>query len=82
MDLSVGPNPARSEVRIRYRPTAPEAASVEVFDVLGRQVADLRDPGGDGVLVWQIPEALPAGAYTVRLRTREGDISVALSIVR
>lgn len=81
LGLSVGPNPAQSLLRIRYAPTA-TAATVVVFDALGREVGRVRDAAGSGVLDWPVPEALPAGIYSVRLQAQGRVETQAVSVVR
>lgn len=77
----VDPNPARSVVRIRYRP-APGPATVDVFDALGRRVGSVYEAVADGQAEWHIPAGLAGGVYTLRIRTSEGQGTRAVTVIR
>ncbi len=68
LGLSVAPNPFRAEARVTLTLSAPGAATVGVYDVLGRRVAVLTaGPLGAGSHVFRLDgAALPAGVYVVR----------------
>jgi hypothetical protein len=76
------PNPARLEARIAVDLRG--AASLGVYDALGRLVVDLTDAipaGGTGELRVAL-DGLPAGAYIVRARDDRGAASTPLVVVR
>jgi hypothetical protein len=75
--LSVRPNPAAGPAQIEYSLPHETAMKLRVFDVAGRQVADLvegRQPAGRHVVQWGEGSAgrLRAGVYVVRFETPEG----------
>lgn len=70
---SVSPNPARGAVRIRYGLPHPAAVQIQVFDLLGREVARLRtdtDAAGWHTADWNGIAA--SGVYVVRLQAQTG----------
>ena len=77
----VGPNPVRSVAR--FRVDLEGGASLAVYDVLGRRVADLAGGSERGVLevAWDAAGAAP-GVYTAVLRSRAGLEAVRLTVVR
>ncbi len=67
------PNPARGAVRVPLTLAAPEAVTVTVLDMTGREIARLTDgplAAGTHALVWDSSRAAP-GAYAIRLITPE-----------
>lgn len=69
----VRPNPARGPVEVRYALPHRADVDVQVFDVLGREVARLRaatDEPGWHTAGWDGP--LSSGVYVLRLRARTG----------
>jgi|GEM_PF-867644 len=68
------PNPARGGVTIEYVLPEPTAVVIEVFNVLGQEVALLEDaerPAGVHTITWGLDSgvgALSSGTYFVRLR--------------
>ncbi|KAA9331485.1 T9SS type A sorting domain-containing protein [Hymenobacter busanensis] len=73
-DLAVYPNPTAEAPIATYRLPAAQVVTVELLDALGRVVAmpiarQAQAAGGQRVA---LPGALPAGLYTVRVRTAEG----------
>lgn len=77
------PNPARGLRTVRVVGLADDAASVSVFDLLGRRVADLgaheARPGERLDVPWDA-SALPAGVYVVRVRSGSG-VATARAVV-
>ncbi|MFI5202096.1 MAG: T9SS type A sorting domain-containing protein, partial [Candidatus Kapaibacterium sp.] len=67
--LSVAPNPSSGSVTISL--TGAPSANIEIFDVLGRQVANFRVAGS---YEWQTG-LLPAGAYIVRASIGDAVVS-------
>jgi len=74
------PNPASGAVEIQYSLPSQESATLRVFDLSGRQVADLGSEGaglrpGAHTFEWKLVGAdgrpLPTGTYFVRLRVGE-----------
>jgi len=77
--LEVGPNPFRGSVGIRLvNPSgASQAATVGVYDLAGRRVAELWDgPAAAGVsrIEWRPSAAFPGGIYLVRARIGEVEL--------
>ena len=72
--LTVFPNPLREMATLRFTLGAPQALTLEVFDVRGRRVQarSLRmQSAGERVLPFPA-ERLPVGAYVLRLRGDDG----------
>ena len=70
------PNPFHSQTTIAYHLPEPAEASVVVYDVRGRQVRTLEDPGSKPAGWHHVPwdgrnqrgDAVPAGVYFYRVR--------------
>jgi hypothetical protein len=72
--LGAAPNPAADETAIRYELGRPAVVTVEVFDALGRRVAEVT-PGlqAPGLNEARVDAAgLAAGAYVYRVRLEDG----------
>lgn len=82
--LSVGPNPSRGDVSVRFGLEEASRVRVEVYDALGREVAVLADETyAAGAHEARLrARTLPAGTYLVRLRTEEGVQTCALTLTR
>jgi hypothetical protein len=72
--LRVAPNPASSDVSLRYALPGPTRVRLEVFSAAGarvRRLVDQAQSGGEHTLVWDgtadTGRALPRGVYFVRL---------------
>ncbi|OZC04053.1 FG-GAP-like repeat-containing protein [Rubricoccus marinus] len=65
--LTLGPNPARSHLRVQVADPAP--ATLTVLDARGRRVLTERVAAGEATLDLR---ALPPGAYTVRVESTSG----------
>ncbi len=68
---SVFPNPLRDQATISFGMPVPGNVQLDVYDVLGRRVAQLlRDPLASGLhqVAWHAGD-LPRGTYFIRLRT-------------
>ncbi len=66
--LPSAPNPFRADTRLRFRLDAPGEVRLEVFDALGRRVASLSGPFGEGERAVPLRgEGLAPGVYVVRL---------------
>jgi hypothetical protein len=53
--ISIYPNPFNSSIRIRYSANRPGSISIEIYDVLGRKVNEIRNnitSPGDGSIIW------------------------------
>lgn len=73
MSFIAGPNPATGAVTVAVGVASTDAATVEVFDALGRSVRRLHDgPAVPPTLVFAA-DALPAGLYVVRAVVRHAD---------
>ena len=78
------PNPARGRTALDLRLSAPADVRLDVLDALGRRVAGTA-PGllGAGRHTLGVPtEALPAGAYVVRVRAGAAAFSRPVVVVR
>lgn len=67
--LSAFPNPFDSRVKIIYKLESPAFVRIKIFDILGREVAEIaNDEFNSGVfgIEWQ-PENLPAGTYLYQI---------------
>jgi hypothetical protein len=72
MELTVVPNPMRTEGSVEYRVPSGETVRVVLYDVTGREVAVLSERGASEGRV-QIPVSeLTTGVYTVRLESTSG----------
>ncbi|MEL7171235.1 MAG: T9SS type A sorting domain-containing protein, partial [Bacteroidota bacterium] len=70
--LDAFPNPSAAATTLRFTLGAPSPATLVVYDLLGREVARLRDGTlGAGVHTAQVG-MLPPGVYVVRLVTPDG----------
>ncbi|MEM8488897.1 MAG: T9SS type A sorting domain-containing protein [Bacteroidota bacterium] len=71
--VDIFPNPANTPITINLSTTEPASVEIAVFDILGRQVAALREAApltGAMHLNWDT-SAHPAGLYFVRLRFKD-----------
>ena len=69
--LEAYPNPFRTSTTIRYTLSAPGMTKVQVFDLLGREVATVQDgfaETGTHEAQWQATN-VPSGVYLMRLQT-------------
>ncbi len=67
------PNPFNPEASFVIQLQRPEAISLEIFNLAGRQVAEIAGgvyPAGLSTITWRA-EAFTAGIYLVRLKTQE-----------
>ncbi|OZC02630.1 T9SS type A sorting domain-containing protein [Rubricoccus marinus] len=80
LTLSAFPNPASGAVRITA--VSPEAGPVRVrvFDVLGREVADLGSHASGATVTWT--GAAPAGIYLVRAETATSTVTTQITRLR
>lgn len=83
------PNPFRSTSEIRLELRVPGRVRVDIFDLQGRRVRQLRDgalPAGPVTATWdgRADSGLPAssGWYLVRLETEDGVFNRSLRLVR
>ena len=80
----VAPNPTRGAARVRFSLPEAQAVRVTVTDLLGREVAVLRDgPAPAGATDAAFPASLPAGTYVVRLAAADGAVATRrVTVVR
>jgi polyhydroxybutyrate depolymerase len=71
-EISIYPNPARSEVSVRGR----GIRSVVVYDLLGRRVFD-RQMNGEGIIPLS---AIAPGIYMIEIRTEGGSVTRRLAV--
>lgn len=81
---SVFPNPTAGTATVAFELTTPSALRVDVFDVLGRQVATLADgEQAAGSVRLGVPSGtLTPGTYLVRVQTEAGIATTRLTVVR
>jgi hypothetical protein len=86
--LGAFPNPASSQVELRFGRPMPDGASLEVFDVTGRRVRQLTEataPGSQSVS-WDGRNdqgmLLSSGLYFARLSSKEGTTTARFTLLR
>ena len=83
--LGAAPNPTTGETALRYQLATASSVTVEVFDVLGRQVGRV-EAGSQSAGPQQVTfdvSALGAGTYVYRVRTAAGETATGrLQVVR
>lgn len=83
--LEVFPNPARSDVSVRFRLSQAGPVAVQLFDVTGRQVERLADrrfeAGTHEISASLLGRGLSTGAYFVRLNGPDGPAVRKLQIL-
>lgn len=68
--ITVYPNPVQGTANIAVATATPEATSLKMYDVLGREIKDLSDRLSSGTTTIQISSSqLAAGVYYVRLQS-------------
>jgi len=70
LDLGCYPNPFNAATTISYTLTEESLVSLEVYDILGRKIANLincNQPAGEQTVVWNATDQ-PSGMYFARLR--------------
>jgi hypothetical protein len=72
MELTVLPNPMRTEGAVEYRVPSGETVRVVLYDVTGREVAVLSERGASEGRVAIPVSDLTTGVYTVRLESTSG----------
>ena len=81
--LTVFPNPATDQATLRFAVTEAQAATLVIYDALGREVARPVDGAVSGSVEASFDASgLPAGLYVARLTTAAGTETVRLSVVR
>ena len=83
LGLTSGPNPARDAVRLSFTLPAPGALTLDVTDVLGRQVASVRRDAsaGPGSVLLSTAD-WPAGTYLARLQIGPHSGRLPITVVR
>lgn len=82
--LTLFPNPFNSSVTIEYALTGEQDVTLEIFDVLGRQVETLlRERQGMGThsVIWKA-DALASGLYFARLSSHESALTAKLMLLK
>ncbi len=80
----IAPNPFQNEARINLRVNETQELSVEIFDILGRQVARLHEglvSSGSHSYIFR-PEGLTGGVYIARIGGKHGSSTQRLVYVR
>ena len=81
--LTIFPNPATDEATLRFAVAEQTAATLVVYDALGREIARPVDGTVSGAVEASFDASgLPAGLYVARLTTAAGMETVRLSVVR
>jgi hypothetical protein len=81
--LTAFPNPATDAATLRFAVAEQTAATLAIYDALGREVARPVAGTVEGVVEAQFDASgLPAGLYVARLTTDAGTETVRLSVVR
>ncbi|MDX1418499.1 MAG: T9SS type A sorting domain-containing protein, partial [Rubricoccaceae bacterium] len=81
--LAVRPNPWRGSATVTLTVAAAGAASVAVYDVLGRRVAVVHEgPLGAGRHEWPVEAGLAPGVYVVRVVAGSEAASQAVTVLR
>ena len=81
--LTVGPNPSRGALNVRYRGLANSAVRIELFDAAGRRVATLVDgvqPDGEQTTSFDTSN-LSAGTYYVRFTGGNASVTRPVSVL-
>lgn len=81
--LTVGPNPSRGALNVRYRGLAGTAVRIELFDAAGRRVASLVDgvqPDGEQTTSFDT-SSLSAGTYYVRFTGGNATVTRPVSVL-
>lgn len=84
LSLNAWPNPFNASLQIGYSLPAAGDVRVEVFDLLGRQVALLKQdrlPAGHGLVSWDATSAA-SGTYLVRLSSPQGETVRRVQLVK
>ncbi len=83
------PNPFNPQTEIKFQLSEPQQVTLTVFDVNGRQIAELMNavrPAGEHRVQWrgrnEAGLAVPSGIYLYRLQTESGTLSRKMSLVR
>ena len=80
---SVGPNPTRGALRVRFGVPSSSEVSVEVYDVRGRRVVERTVSAGAGWHGAEVPTAsLSPGVYLVRLTAGAETATQRFTVVR
>lgn len=82
--LDAWPNPFNASLQVGYSLPAPGELRVEVFDLLGRHVALLKQghvSAGHGLVNWDATSAA-SGTYLVRLSTPQGETVRRVQLVK
>ncbi len=83
-DVSLYPNPATEKTTLQLNLLKESSVTISLLDAVGRTVAIVADGKlSAGTKTFAIPtNTLPAGVYTVSVRTAEGGIAKRLSVVK
>ena len=84
IEVTLYPNPTRGRTTVALKLAAPSEVTADVFDMLGRQVATVEGgPLGEGFQSLDLGlDALPSGAYVVRIVAGLSVSTQTLTIVR
>lgn len=78
--LTVFPNPASGQIKIRFSLEAPNNIKIVLLDVSGRQVSHLFSGRHEGTKDYLLPINLPAGTYYCQVMAGEEMISKPIVI--
>ena len=84
LGLTVGPNPVQGSALVRYSLDRAQDVRIALYDVLGREVAVVKQgalPAGVGNARVEA-SSLPVGVYVLRLQTESGALTRTVTVVR
>lgn len=81
VSLTAYPNPFNAAVRIDFTAFGQLPATLQIFDLTGRRVADLPVATGSQSLIWKA-DGLPSGVYYLQLQTPQTGVAQRLLLLR
>ncbi|MCD2260772.1 T9SS type A sorting domain-containing protein [Psychroserpens luteolus] len=71
LDVSIHPNPAKDVVNFQFQPSMTSIINIEIFDVLGRKVEDIKaNPNNSNhTITWNIAPNFSSGIYFAKINT-------------
>lgn len=82
--LPIEPNPASTDLRIRYNSSMDQHIVVQLFDLMGNKIADLFQGyigNGSNSIDFNVSK-LPSASYVLHIKTFEGNINKIIQVVR
>lgn len=73
-EMQISPNPALDQIRVKLNLDYAQEISIEVIDMLGRNIVDTRSNADDGINVFPLDiSSLDSGTYFLKVIDAEGD---------